>query len=138
MTNRTAQQRGMTLVEVLLAMTILAFSFLLCFAIALNKAFRTIRPIFRQRGKINAEVTGRLAESLGLGEMVVGPQELRLGPFPLGDICQRPHEFRFSGLPDVLKDDVHVFDGFVRHGQSSFKVHVHPVARRAIDHLSHD
>ena len=46
-------------------MTMLAFSFLLCFAIALNKAFTTIRPIFRQRGKINAEVTGRLAESLG-------------------------------------------------------------------------
>ena len=39
-------------------MTLLAFSFLLCFAIALNKAFTTIRPIFRQRGKINAEVTG--------------------------------------------------------------------------------
>ena len=35
------------------------------FAIALNKAFATIRPIFRERGKINAEVTGRLTESLG-------------------------------------------------------------------------
>ena len=29
------------------------------------KAFSTIRPIFRERGKINAEVTGRLTESLG-------------------------------------------------------------------------
>ena len=37
-------------------MTLLAFSFLLCFAIALNKAFTTIRPIFRQRGKINAKL----------------------------------------------------------------------------------
>jgi subfamily B ATP-binding cassette protein MsbA len=54
------------------AMTILAFSFLLCFAIALNKAFRTIRPIFRQRGKINAEVTGRLAESLGGVRVIKG------------------------------------------------------------------
>ena len=45
-------------------MTLLAFGFLLCFGIALNKAFSTIRPIFRERGKINAEVTGRLAESL--------------------------------------------------------------------------
>ncbi|MGH9501895.1 MAG: ABC transporter ATP-binding protein [Terriglobales bacterium] len=54
------------------AMTLLAFSFLSCFAIALNKAFRTIRPIFRQRGKINAEVTGRLAESLGGVRVIKG------------------------------------------------------------------
>ncbi len=53
-------------------MTLLAFSFLLCFAIALNKAFTTIRPIFRQRGKINAEVTGRLAESLGGVRVIKG------------------------------------------------------------------
>src|SRR6202048_4732997 len=53
-------------------MTLLAFSFLLCFAIALNKAFSTIRPIFRQRGKINAEVTGRLAESLGGVRVIKG------------------------------------------------------------------
>jgi ABC-type multidrug transport system fused ATPase/permease subunit len=54
------------------AMTLLAFGFLLCFAIALNKAFTTIRPIFRQRGKINAEVTGRLAESLGGVRVIKG------------------------------------------------------------------
>ncbi len=53
-------------------MTLLAFSFLLCFAVALNKAFSTIRPIFRQRGKINAEVTGRLAESLGGVRVIKG------------------------------------------------------------------
>ena len=28
-------------------------------------AFKTLRPLFRERGKINAEVTGRLTESLG-------------------------------------------------------------------------
>jgi subfamily B ATP-binding cassette protein MsbA len=28
-------------------------------------AFRTLRPLFRERGKINAEITGRLTESLG-------------------------------------------------------------------------
>jgi ABC-type multidrug transport system fused ATPase/permease subunit len=32
-----------------------------CMALAFNK----LRPLFRERGKINAEVTGRLAESLG-------------------------------------------------------------------------
>jgi ABC-type multidrug transport system fused ATPase/permease subunit len=53
-------------------MTVLAFGFLLCFALALNKAFGTIRPIFRERGKINAEVTGRLAESLGGVRVIKG------------------------------------------------------------------
>jgi ABC-type multidrug transport system fused ATPase/permease subunit len=53
-------------------MTILAFGFLLGFALALKKAFQTIRPIFRERGKINAEVTGRLAESLGGIRVVKG------------------------------------------------------------------
>ena len=53
-------------------MTALAFSFLICFALALNKAFGTIRPIFRERGKINAEVTGRLAESLGGVRVIKG------------------------------------------------------------------
>ena len=31
-----------------------------------------IRPIFRERGKINAEVTGRLTESLGGVRVVKG------------------------------------------------------------------
>ncbi|HEX6806103.1 MAG TPA: ABC transporter ATP-binding protein [Terriglobales bacterium] len=53
-------------------MTMLAAGFLLCFGLALKKAFQTIRPIFRERGKINAEVTGRLAESLGGVRVVKG------------------------------------------------------------------
>src|SRR6202522_1360911 len=53
-------------------MTVLAFGFLLCFGLALKKAFQTIRPIFRERGKINAEVTGRLSESLSGVRVVKG------------------------------------------------------------------
>jgi len=53
-------------------MTLVAFGFLLCFGVALNKAFGTIRPIFRERGKITAEVTGRLTESLGGGRIIKG------------------------------------------------------------------
>lgn len=53
-------------------MTVLAFGFLALFALALKQAFQTIRPIFRERGKINAEVTGRLAESLGGIRVVKG------------------------------------------------------------------
>lgn len=53
-------------------MTVMAFGFLICFAVAVNKALGTIRPIFRERSKINAEVTGRLAESLGGVRVVKG------------------------------------------------------------------
>jgi ABC-type multidrug transport system fused ATPase/permease subunit len=38
---------------------------LLAFAVAMSTAFKKLRPIFRKRGEINAEVTGRLNESLG-------------------------------------------------------------------------
>jgi ABC-type multidrug transport system fused ATPase/permease subunit len=53
-------------------MTLLAFTILVAFALFLNKAFSTIRPIFRARPKINAEVTGRLTESLGGVRVVKG------------------------------------------------------------------
>ena len=38
----------------------------------MQQAFKTIRPIFRERAKINAEVTGRLTESLGGVRVVKG------------------------------------------------------------------
>ncbi|HEY3928725.1 MAG TPA: ABC transporter ATP-binding protein [Candidatus Koribacter sp.] len=53
-------------------MTSIAFGFLLVFGLVLSRAFGTIRPIMRERGKINAEVTGRLAESLGGVRVVKG------------------------------------------------------------------
>jgi ABC-type multidrug transport system fused ATPase/permease subunit len=53
-------------------MTVLASAFLLLFALSLKRAFGTIRPIFRERSKIQAEVTGRLAESLGGVRVVKG------------------------------------------------------------------
>jgi ABC-type multidrug transport system fused ATPase/permease subunit len=40
--------------------------------VILQYGFKTIRPIFRERGKINAEVTGRLTESLGGVRVVKG------------------------------------------------------------------
>ena len=46
-------------------MTLVVFAVILLFVFILQKAFKTIRPIFRERAKINAEVTGRLTESLG-------------------------------------------------------------------------
>jgi subfamily B ATP-binding cassette protein MsbA len=53
-------------------MTGLALAFIVVFAFALQKAFKKIRPIFRERSKINAEVTGRLTESLGGVRVVKG------------------------------------------------------------------
>jgi len=53
-------------------MTAVAAVVLIAFAISLNKAFKTIRPLFRARPKLNAEVTGRLTESLGGVRVVKG------------------------------------------------------------------
>ena len=46
-------------------MTLLTFVPLILFAFIALKAFKIIRPVFRERGKINAEVKGRLTETLG-------------------------------------------------------------------------
>ncbi len=53
-------------------MTGIAIGFLLVLMVALSRAFKVIRPIFRERAKINAEVTGRLTESLGGVRVVKG------------------------------------------------------------------
>jgi subfamily B ATP-binding cassette protein MsbA len=68
----TAVIAFVVLVRISPVMTAIAFGFLLVFGVALRKAFQTIRPIFRERGKINAEVTGRLTESLGGVRVVKG------------------------------------------------------------------
>ncbi len=45
-------------------MTLFVFAPLSVFAVIALKAFKYIRPIFKKRGKINAEVKGRLTETL--------------------------------------------------------------------------
>jgi ABC-type multidrug transport system fused ATPase/permease subunit len=52
--------------------TLTVFSVLGVFVFILQYGFKTIRPIFRERGKINAEVTGRLTESLGGVRVIKG------------------------------------------------------------------
>ena len=47
------------------AMTAIAVVPLALFGFVSTKAFQTLRPAFRERGAIRAEVTGRLTESLG-------------------------------------------------------------------------
>ncbi len=46
-------------------LTAVTLSVLLAFGGVLAYAFKKLRPIFRERNQINAEVTGRLSESLG-------------------------------------------------------------------------
>jgi subfamily B ATP-binding cassette protein MsbA len=53
-------------------MTAVALILTLSFTFFLQRALSTIRPIFRERGKINAEVTGRLTEFLGGIRVVKG------------------------------------------------------------------
>ena len=60
------------LIRINATLTFVAIGFLLIFVIVLQRAFRSIRPIFRERGKINAEVTGRLTETLGGIRVVKG------------------------------------------------------------------
>ncbi len=60
------------LLRINVSMTAVAFVVLLLFSLGLKRAFRTIRPIYRARPKINAEVTGRLTESLGGVRVVKG------------------------------------------------------------------
>ncbi len=53
-------------------MTLLSFTIMIAFTLALRKVFGTIRPIYRERSKIYADVTGRLTESLGGVRVVKG------------------------------------------------------------------
>jgi len=52
--------------------TLTVFTVMGAFVFVLQYGFKTIRPIFRERGKINAEVTGRLTESLGGVRVIKG------------------------------------------------------------------
>jgi subfamily B ATP-binding cassette protein MsbA len=67
-------------------MTLIALGFLVALMVAFAQAFKTIRPIFRDRAKINAEVTGRLTESLGGVRVVKGyhAEEREAGVFGAG------------------------------------------------------
>jgi subfamily B ATP-binding cassette protein MsbA len=46
-------------------LTLVTIAVLAAFGGVMSVAFRRLRPLFRERGKINAEVTGRLGQALG-------------------------------------------------------------------------
>ena len=74
------------LVRISLTMTLVAIAFLLVLGGALKQAIGKIRPMFRARPKIQAEVTGRLTESLGGVRVVKGyhAEDREAGVFSAG------------------------------------------------------
>ena len=68
----TAVLAFIILLTINVTLTLVALGFMAVFALILRKAFGTIRPVFRERGKIRAEVTGRLTESFGGIRVVKG------------------------------------------------------------------
>ncbi len=68
----TAVLSFLYLLHLSVQVTLTVFTVLGAFVFLLQYAFKTIRPIFRERGKINAEVTGRLTESLGGVRVIKG------------------------------------------------------------------
>ncbi len=53
-------------------MTLVTAGVMIGFTVVLSQAFNTLRPVFRDRGRIQAEVQGRLTESLGAVRTVKG------------------------------------------------------------------
>jgi subfamily B ATP-binding cassette protein MsbA len=68
----TAVLAFLWLLHLSIPVTLTVFSVMGVFVFFLQYGFKTIRPIFRDRGKINAEVTGRLTESLGGVRVIKG------------------------------------------------------------------
>jgi subfamily B ATP-binding cassette protein MsbA len=82
-------------------MTTVVLVVLLAFGGVLQRAFRTVRPIFRERGKINAEVTGRLTETLGGVRVIKGyhAERREAGVFTKG--AQRLLDNVFASLSTI-------------------------------------
>jgi subfamily B ATP-binding cassette protein MsbA len=68
----TAVMSFVVLIRISSSMTLMALAVVGAFTLVLRYAFTTLRPIFRERGKITAEVTGRLTELIGGIRVVKG------------------------------------------------------------------
>ncbi|GAB5527965.1 MAG: ABC transporter ATP-binding protein [Roseivirga sp.] len=74
------------LVKINYQLTLFVFLPIIIFGIIAMQAFKHIRPIFRRRGELNAQVTGRLTETLG-GIRVIkgfGAEESEINTFSEG------------------------------------------------------
>jgi ABC-type multidrug transport system fused ATPase/permease subunit len=89
----TAVLAFIVLIRISVSMTMIAFVCIAIFSFALKKAFGTIRPIFRERSKIYADVSGRLTESLGGVRVIKGYHAE-----------EREHEVFSSGVQRLLNN----------------------------------
>ncbi|MFZ0960439.1 MAG: ABC transporter ATP-binding protein [Terriglobia bacterium] len=82
----TAVLAFLYLLHLSVTVTLTVFGVIGGFVFVLQHGFKVIRPIFRDRGKINAEVTGRLTESLGGVRVIKGyhAEEREAGVFATG------------------------------------------------------
>ena len=117
------------------------FAFVLAFVLILRKAFGN-SPIFRERGKINAEVTGRLTESLGGVRVVKGYHaEAREASVFAGGVQRLLGQRRALAHRHSLHDALlHRYPGRRRrtgdvHGRSAGSAHT--THRRRLLHLHH-
>src|SRR3569833_2301796 len=96
-------------------MTMVGVGFMLVAVIGLQRLFRTIRPIFRERGKINAEVTGRLTESLGGVRVIKGyhAEEREQKVFGAGVQRLLDNVIRTLSLTSLMSLSTAVMVGFV-------------------------
>jgi subfamily B ATP-binding cassette protein MsbA len=80
------------LIDISPMMTLYVLTPVVIFGLVSLKAFDKIRPIFRERGKINAQVTGRLTETLGGIRVIKGfnaeAQEIRVFAKGVDDLFQ--------------------------------------------------
>ncbi len=74
------------LLKINATLTFVALGFLAVFGFLVSRAFGIMHPIFRERSKIHAEVSGRLTESLGGVRVVKGfhAEEREAGTFAAG------------------------------------------------------
>jgi ABC-type multidrug transport system fused ATPase/permease subunit len=96
-------------------MTMVGVGFMLVAVIGLQRLFKTIRPIFRDRGKINAEVTGRLTESLGGVRVIKGyhAEEREQSVFAAGVKRLLDNVIRTLSLTSLMSLSTAVMVGFV-------------------------
>jgi ABC-type multidrug transport system fused ATPase/permease subunit len=82
----TAAVSLVLLLRINTTMTLVTAAVLVGFTVVLGRAFNVMRPVFRERGKIQAEVQGRLTESLGAVRTVKGyhAEERERGVFAAG------------------------------------------------------
>ncbi len=103
------------LLQINVTMTLVTAAVLVSFTLVLGRAFNVMRPVFRERGKIQAEVQGRLTESLGAVRTVKGyhAEERERGVFAAGVQRLLDNVLRTLGAQSVMQLSMALLMGLV-------------------------